>query len=408
MDPILFRQVSPLTRHGGCAVSGLSLGLFIRVPDRSKAIKAVPIIGEQKTPKETPSLVGPKGESLAKPVVPTKDVRASSQPKLFGPSGQQVHAEPSKPSPFEGSTPKPKLSGNIIQPGAGAKPSGPLVTSPHPSTQTSGPLVSPTGQPVSSRLTEGPGAARPKPTILSPSSGSKPAAGPLVTPSGGGGARSSTSAEDVEWGSKISAAKQKLATAQENEARSRPLDFKPRAQEGGPAPQTPTQEAQAATAAHEGATPEQKKMLAAGGVVPPKATPESGPLTPQQQKLMEAADGGGKPGEGDQKPGETKKKKPGKGPNILGNFGTGYQIGVQNDPSATVSLLGHRAAAWAHGALAPSTPQEQARMQREAYQQRAEMLRQNSQQTQSAMQRSLAARVAVSEMPPVRSGLRRN
>lgn len=416
MHPTSYRQVSPPTRLGGRVVPGLPLGLFIR-SDEVETVKAVPIIGE-KSPEKTPSLVSSKGESLSKPAVPIKDLRSSSQPKVLGPSGQPVHASSPTPSPFHGSAAKFKPS-RIVMPGAQPKASGRVLTTSHSPTASSGKVLGPSGTTVSSRLTEGPGAAKPGggkgPSLELPGS-TKPGSGKLELTSGSK-PRSTTTAGEVQWGAAIDAAKkreseaqtaarQKRAAADANEARSRPLDFQPKPKgREGPAPQYGSQALAGDIQAHGGATPQQKKMLEAGGV---KATSGWGKLTPQQQKMMDAAD---PKKEDEQKPEGGKPEKPrepGKGPNILGHFGTGYQIGLQADPAATVSLVGHRAAAAAHGALSPPTPHEQARMQREGYQQRAEMLRQGARSAQSSLQRSLASSAGRPSMsPPVRMGLRR-
>ena len=420
MDPKFFCREFPVARSRRVQ----PLGLFIQLPDcpemaKAKKAKAAPIvegakpalqitdrravhadppkpspseggtpktpfseplkiIGEQKGAKPAPSLVGPKGESLAKPTAPTTDVRSSAQPKLFGSSGQQVHADSSKPSPFEGGLPETPSSGpsKIIQPGA--KPTSGVISSSKPSSSSSGSLVDPFGEPMSSRLTEGPGAARPKPTIHMPGS-EKPAGGKIETVSSGSTPKSTMTADELQWNAAISSAKQREGKVAQNEAESRPLDFKP------------------------GTT-----QKPASSQKPLVSRPETAPMSSQQNKMMAAADGGSKKGEGKPSAGGTQEgaRKPGRGPNVLGSFGTGYQIGIQGDPAATVSLVGHRAAGAAHGLLSPSTDHEQGRMQREAYQQRAEMLRQSSQQSQSSMQRSLSIS-ARPDTPPVRSGLRR-
>lgn len=150
----------------------------------------------------------------------------------------------------------------------------------------------------------------------------------------------------------------------------------------------------------ESSNPKQQKMLQAAGMKPQKVTAETPERFTGKQAKMLAAGGVGTTGSkktgfelgegspkgpdaggGESKPAKPEKKAPIStlGPNILGNYGTGYAIGQQAaqmaGPATTVAIGTHRLAGAAHGLMAPPSPHESARMQREAYQQRAEQIR---------------------------------
>ena len=180
--------------------------------------------------------------------------------------------------------------------------------------------------------------------------------------------------------------------------------------------QAKTREAGKERQAYAEASPQQQKMLKRAGMRPGKVTAETPEaFTPKQAKMLEAggvavegsgskregfrlAEGEGKgPGTGTGegkgpdagggktaviKPEESKKKHAWTeiaGPNVLGNYGTGFAIGQQAateaGPMTTTAIGTHRLAGAAHGLMTPPTRHEQARMDREAYQQRAEMIR---------------------------------
>lgn len=459
MDPRAYRQWSPPVRKGGRAVSGL--GLFVNA-DPESAKKAVPIIGEDKKDAPTPKLVTPGAapKPSAKILTPgapqqpsgkliTPGAKPKAETGLVGAKGQPISAP--KPEVFQGKTVRPKPEAPPKQPGAGLvapgpqskpdaklvipgattpKTSGSLARTPHDKPmQPDKPLVDPHGREVSSKLTAGPGAAKPSPKLAIPieSMPKRPRSGKIET-SFPSSARSGskTTAEDVQWSAAIESAKKREATAAGHEARSRPLDFKPKPQAPAEAPKSKdvqaTETAQALTAA---TTPEERKLMAAGGMKDPKSTPESGPLTSQQKKMMAASSGGGGAGGGktgaggattttasSETKGDGKKTSTGgpqiSGPGLMSGVTTGMMYSNLNAPLSAATM---DAAGALQGLTSTGTRHERDRDARTGIAQRHEVVRQGDAQaraqaraTQSAMKNaSMAPR---EDSARVRSGLR--
>jgi hypothetical protein len=89
------------------------------------------------------------------------------------------------------------------------------------------------------------------------------------------------------------------------------------------------------------------------------------------------------------------------GPNVLGNFGFGYQIGLTagspEGPAAASGMAAHKVMGGVHGMM-QTQDSDRDRMHREAYSQRAEQLRIMRQGSQSSLNRSI---------PLVVTGIRR-
>lgn len=123
------------------------------------------------------------------------------------------------------------------------------------------------------------------------------------------------------------------------------------------------------------ASPDQRKMLDQGGLRP---KPEDMPSPPSAGGTGTPAKPSGLSGA---KPTVAPQGPKAAGPNVLGNLGFGYgigsNVGAMGGPAAATSMIAHRGAAVAHGAMQPQGTQvrDSGRLQREAYQQRAEMLR---------------------------------
>lgn len=230
MDPRVYRQWTPPLRKGGRAIPGL--GLFVNA-DPDYAEKAVPIIGEGEKEKPTPKLVVPGAApkptaKILSPGEPQKPsgklvVPGAATPKaeagLVSPHGRPVSAPPPSPA-FQGSLPKPrpsapppKLGGGLVTPGPQPRPEAKLITPGAAAPKTSGslartpydkpmqpdkPLVDPSGRPISSRLTEGPGAAKPTPKLVVPGAETPKTSGSLVAPSGVVGGRGKQQTAGVE------------------------------------------------------------------------------------------------------------------------------------------------------------------------------------------------------------------
>ena len=245
MDPRIYRQCDLPVMEGDRSVPGL--GLFLEA-DLVSARKAVPIIGGEKeveTPKLTLPGAAPNPSAKlattgATPKPSAKLATTGATPKaeagLVGPSGSPVSAP--KPEVFQGSTLKPKiegaaapkLGGGLVAPGSQPNPnaklivpgtvgtSGSLSQTPYDKPmQSDAKLVDPQGLEVSSRLTEGPGAAKPTPNLAMPGAESKGTSGSLVKPTGVTGGKQETAGAQM-LRQEASAAEQSKKDAASSEA----------------------------------------------------------------------------------------------------------------------------------------------------------------------------------------------
>jgi len=411
MNPICFRQWSPPTVVGGKAIGGISSLLQIQ--------KATPIIGasEERPPVSIihPSAPQATGGSILNPSAATTKPSGSIITPGAAPKPAAKLAAPKTGGPLITPGPAPRPAAKLVTPGGkpaelpsfgpGSAGYRPPTKSPHEGpalelqSRKPGLTTYGAGAPVTrvmpshlgretmmaspkkeSVKLEVPGATpRPEAEIETP--GLKPAAGgPLIVPSAKpelsvAGRQKEIIGEGVSAITQGSGAERTAAMKRAGAM----LSHRQREREA----EAPSPAAGAANPAMSLTPP-----ATAGGTLPPPpegaaARGKTGRSNPSQpsQAAAGAGVGGGRTGAAPQLSARAKRAM---GPNILGNFGTGYQIGLQGGTlgggAATAAMLAHKVMGAAHGVASHPSPQERGRSDRDAYQQRAEMLRRMSDQ----------------------------